>query len=213
MFMGLWIVVVLIAVAAAAGWSTNQGSSPPRTSAREILDQRLANGELAAAEHAERGTALGIESSTTGRDTWKPWAIVGIGAAVLLLIATLAVGSGWGWAGTGWMGEHMGWGGTTATSIAPHADAREVAVEAGDLWFAPDQIEVAAGEEVNLRVTNTGDAFHDLTVPAAGVMLDVEAGDEVVGGIRLDEPGTYDFYCSVPGHADAGMTGTIIVTD
>jgi uncharacterized cupredoxin-like copper-binding protein len=43
-------------------------------------------------------------------------------------------------------------------------------------------------------------------------MLDAEAGDEVVGGLRLDEPGTYEFLCSVPGHAEAGMRGEIVVT-
>lgn len=212
MFMGLWIVVVLVTVVAAAGWSSTQGPSAAttQTSARAILDQRLARGELTAIEHAERRAALGTEPDAR-RPTWRPWTVAGIGLTALLLLATLAFGTGWGWAGTGWMGDHMGWGGTAATT-APFGDAREVTVEAGDLWFQPDRIAVTAGEEVNLRVANTGAAFHDLTVPAADLMLDVEAGDAVVGGLRLDEPGTYEFYCSVPGHADAGMTGTIVAT-
>lgn len=27
----------------------------------------------------------------------------------------------------------------------------------------------------------------------------------------MQAPGTYAFYCSVPGHRDAGMTGTLLV--
>lgn len=91
--------------------------------------------------------------------TRQPWAVVGASVVVLLLLGALASGSGWGWAGTGWTGDHMGWGGTTATSAASYPDGREVTVEAGELWFEPARIEVAAGEEVNLRVANSADAL------------------------------------------------------
>jgi len=40
---------------------------------------------------------------------------------------------------------------------------------------------------------------------------DIEAGDSVAGGLPDVEPGAYDFYCSVPGHARAGMTGTLVI--
>jgi uncharacterized cupredoxin-like copper-binding protein len=29
--------------------------------------------------------------------------------------------------------------------------------------------------------------------------------------VRIDQPGTYRFVCTVEGHADAGMTGTLVV--
>lgn len=61
-------------------------------------------------------------------------------------------------------------------------------------------------------MTNTGGVFHDLTVPAADFRLDVEPGDEAVGGLTLQEPGTYEYFCSVPGHANGGMRGTLTVT-
>ena len=209
MFMGLWSVVVVVAVILVASQaSTSGGQSSRGSSAREILDQRLASGELTPDEHAARSAVLGVEDRS--RPRWSPAVVVGLGVAAVVATGLVAAwGSDW---NAGWMGSHMGWGTTTSADADPYPGAREVTVEAGDVWFEPDQVEVDVGEEVNLRVVNTGDAFHDLTVPAADVRLDVEAGDEVVGGLRLDEPGTYEFFCSVPGHAAAGMSGTITVT-
>lgn len=213
MFMGLWIVVVVAVVVAvvilvASQASTSGGQGSRGSAAREILDQRLASGELTPEEHAARSAVLGVDDRSRPRSS--PAVLVGLGLAAVVLTGLVAAwGSDW---NAGWMGSHMGWGTTTSTEAAPYPDAREVTVTAGDVWFEPGQVGIAAGEEVNLRVVNTGDAFHDLTVPAADVRLDVEAGDEVVGGLRLDEPGTYEFYCSVPGHAAAGMSGTITVT-
>ena len=31
------------------------------------------------------------------------------------------------------------------------------------------------------------------------------------GGLRIDEPGTYQSWCSITGHRAAGMKGTIVV--
>lgn len=215
MFMGPWVAILIIVgiAIATAGWAGNQ-SKTSQSSARQILDERLARGELTAAEHVERRGMLG--PGPGGGRNWRPWAIVGAGLALIVLVASLGFGSGfrsdWGWTGQSWMGSHMGWGTTTTSNVDTFVDAREVAIEAGDLWFKPDDIELESGEEVNLAVTNTGGVFHDLTVPAADFRLDVEPGDEAVGGLTLQEPGTYEYFCSVPGHANGGMRGIITVT-
>lgn len=36
-------------------------------------------------------------------------------------------------------------------------------------------------------------------------------GETVEGGLRADEAGQYTYYCSVAGHRDAGMEGTLVV--
>jgi heme/copper-type cytochrome/quinol oxidase subunit 2 len=94
---------------------------------------------------------------------------------------------------------------------APIPGAREVNVEAGDLWFEPDVIEIDAGEPVNVTVTSVGDVFHDFVVPELGIAFDLEPGTAVTVGLLVDEPGTYTFVCSVPGHETGGLRGTLIV--
>jgi plastocyanin len=95
----------------------------------------------------------------------------------------------------------------------PVAGARDVTVEAGDLYFEPDTLRVEAGEPANITVTNVGNAFHDFTVADLDFMIDVPAGATATGGLTVDEPGEYAFECTVPGHAAAGMTGTLVVTE
>ena len=42
--------------------------------------------------------------------------------------------------------------------------------------------------------------------------MHAKAGKTAMGGLRIDEAGTYKFWCTVAGHKKAGMTGTFTVT-
>lgn len=68
-----------------------------------------------------------------------------------------------------------------------------------------------AGATVNLMIDNDGAAFHDPTIPALDFILAANAGTEATGSLTIVEPGSYEFLCSVPGHAQVGMTGTLLV--
>jgi len=74
----------------------------------------------------------------------------------------------------------------------------------GDLMASPGPVE--------LVVTNEGTVQHDLTVEGTGVATKkLNGGDtETISLGNLPE-GEYTIFCSVSGHKEAGMTGTLVV--
>jgi manganese oxidase len=90
------------------------------------------------------------------------------------------------------------------------ASGGSVTVELTEFAIAPDPIEIGAGG--TLRVENLGAVPHNLSVVGQGVespMLNGgESADLPLAGL-VD--GAYEVICTVPGHADAGMRGTLDV--
>jgi uncharacterized cupredoxin-like copper-binding protein len=65
---------------------------------------------------------------------------------------------------------------------------------------------------VIIELRNEDPIFHDLEVEGiANVDVGARPGQTGEIRVRLPDPGTYEFICTVPGHADAGMTGTLTV--
>jgi uncharacterized cupredoxin-like copper-binding protein len=113
-------------------------------------------------------------------------------------------------------------------------DGQRLTVEAQDLAFSPTALEVTAGDPVNLTLQNNGALEHDFSImefpmegeaeETGGMDHDMGEGSEepelhIAAGAgqsaMLDftpsKPGTYEFWCTVPGHKEAGMTGTLVV--
>lgn len=84
----------------------------------------------------------------------------------------------------------------------------EIAVGATEFAFDPGSIDVSAGAETTITLTNKGTVEHDITVDALGVRIYATPGQTVSGTVTA-EAGTYEFYCSIPGHKQAGMVGTL----
>jgi len=149
------------------------------------------------------------------------YAILTVAMAVTLAACAPAGGSGGGMGGMGGMGSGSSRSGERDGSDEDHGvgeapppvpGAEALTVEADEMFFAPDQLSISAGEPVNVTVVNTGEVFHDFTVAERDFMLDLPAGATATGGLTIDRPGEYRFQCTVPGHAAAGMTGTLIVS-
>jgi plastocyanin len=86
-------------------------------------------------------------------------------------------------------------------------------VSALDNSFMPENIQVRAGTEVVW--TNKGRNEHD-ALHVDGGDWGVEVDDFQPGDVyshTFDEPGVYRYYCSIHGSTDAGMIGTVVVTD
>jgi len=88
--------------------------------------------------------------------------------------------------------------------------AREIKVKAGRFRYKPKTITIATGEDVTIAMKST-DLFHDFVVKGIGHVVGAERKKTGKGGLRIDESGTYKYWCSVPGHKAAGMKGKIIV--
>jgi uncharacterized cupredoxin-like copper-binding protein len=105
----------------------------------------------------------------------------------------------------------------------------QLSVEGTDrLAFEPAEFAVPAAEEVTLRLTAGEAVGHDFVIEgaeaqgAAGdqgnavasgdlAVAHADPGQTVTGTFTIDEPGTYEVYCSIPGHRKAGMAGTLTV--
>ena len=130
-----------------------------------------------------------------------PIALTAISAALLLAACGGASGDG----------AHGG-GHAASESVAEPVDgASEVTVNAVDIDFKPESIEIVAGEPVNVTVVNEGQTLHDFTLEEADVHVNVEAGEQKTTSMTIDEPGRYEALCTVESHAEAGMTVAVVV--
>lgn len=97
--------------------------------------------------------------------------------------------------------------------VTPPADgARSIDIRAGDLSFAPAALELVAGEDIAVTLSST-DVEHNLVIDDVDFFVEAEAGERQTSGLRIDTPGTYTAYCSIPGHRAAGMEMTVTVTE
>jgi uncharacterized cupredoxin-like copper-binding protein len=101
---------------------------------------------------------------------------------------------------------------TTSSSAAPSTQALDLEVTARDLSFTPTELDIPAVGTTRIVLRNQGFAVHNLTVDALGIQAVAPRGG--VAEVTLTDPplGTYEFYCSVSGHREAGMVGTLVVS-
>jgi nitrite reductase (NO-forming) len=99
----------------------------------------------------------------------------------------------------------------TDAGASAGAAATAVTVTAGDLFFDPKELTIAAGTDVQVTFTNGGALAHDWVVKDQNIGTDLQnpGGTQT---ITVNLPaGDYQYICSVPGHAEAGMVGTLHV--
>lgn len=79
------------------------------------------------------------------------------------------------------------------------------------LAFEPSRLSASAGE-VLIELTAEEADRHTFTIEELNdrEVVEAAAGQTESGTVEL-EPGTYTFYCSVPGHREAGMEGRLTV--
>jgi plastocyanin len=76
--------------------------------------------------------------------------------------------------------------------------------------FSASTLRAPAGR-VSVTLANRDPFVHNITIDALHVQI-VAGGNQAREGSFTAAPGTYTFYCSIPGHRAAGMVGTLTVT-
>lgn len=82
-------------------------------------------------------------------------------------------------------------------------------VVATEMAFTPDAVAVDAGD-IEVAMTNDGSILHDLRIDDQSFILEAVPDETVSGEVTL-EAGSYAFFCSIPGHREAGMEGVLEV--
>ncbi|MHB8619868.1 MAG: cupredoxin domain-containing protein [Chloroflexota bacterium] len=103
----------------------------------------------------------------------------------------------------------------TANGTATVSAGQPATVQALDaLKWQPNTLIAKPGATITIDVKNSGAIAHDFLSPALGVAkaVPLPAGQSVpITFTAPTQPGTYQFWCSVPGHGEAGMVGEVIV--
>lgn len=84
-------------------------------------------------------------------------------------------------------------------------------VRASEMMYEPSAVAVEAGD-VEVVLHNEGGMLHDVRIEDAPLVVEANPGDTATGEVSL-EPGRYQFFCSLPGHRDAGMEGVLEVRE
>lgn len=131
----------------------------------------------------------------------------------VLLIALLAALAGCGGGDDDDDGAQATQAETTPDSGGASQTLQIEADPSGALRFTTDSLQANAGE-VTIVMENPSSVPHNVAIKGGGVD---EKGEIVGNGEKSEvsatvEPGSYEFYCSVPGHEAAGMKGELTVS-
>lgn len=116
---------------------------------------------------------------------------------------------------------------------APSQGAQQITIEANEFKFQPATIEVSKDRPVKLTMRNKGTVEHDwaiMKIPMMGMKESGAVSHDTSGSAGKPElhmsamtgqvaeveftptqAGTYQIVCTVAGHKEAGMVGTLIV--
>lgn len=104
-----------------------------------------------------------------------------------------------------------GGGGPQGGATPPPAGASTVNVTETEFKFDPKAMTAKAGQ-VTFQVKNAGSVEHNFIVEGTSIKLEgIQPGQTKPASTTL-AAGTYKVLCTIPGHQEAGMTGTLTVT-
>jgi len=98
---------------------------------------------------------------------------------------------------------------TTPTSTV---QTQKITVEGSEFAFTPSTFTLKKGQQAEITFKNTGAFPHNLTIAGLNIQTKtIQPGDQDTIQFTPDKTGQFSFMCTVPGHADKGMKGTLTV--
>ena len=91
-------------------------------------------------------------------------------------------------------------------------DAYEVTIKMSEYTISPSVISINAQKDTTFILKNLGFTTHSFVIDELDIYSGViPPGESKTVNFTAEEPGEYDFYCSVGNHRDNGMEGILIV--
>ena len=84
--------------------------------------------------------------------------------------------------------------------------------DAEGAWFSVKEMSVKKGDHVRVKVTNTA-GVHNFTLDEFSIAKNLPLNQDVTIDFTADKVGTFQYYCSIPGHRARGQVGTLVVTE
>jgi len=78
--------------------------------------------------------------------------------------------------------------------------------------FSPNEITVNKGDKVRIKITNIK-GTHDFKIDEFGVYTETPLNQEMTVEFIADKSGSFEYYCTKPGHRQNGHWGTLKVLD
>lgn len=105
-------------------------------------------------------------------------------------------------------------GGSGGASGGSSGGSAALTLEATDIKWDKNTLNATAGQDVTITVNNKGQLQHDLVVglPSGEVTTNaVDAGKTGKVSFKAPAAGSYDYWCTIPGHKEAGMVGKLVI--
>jgi plastocyanin len=146
-------------------------------------------GSLVAFLEVRRGRPIWTRA---GRASWLIIVVNGVvlGAAATSLLAGVASAGG---------------------GVVTDAPTTTGVVTVENTMFVETSLTMTNGEVLGLFVINKDGIEHTFDIDSLGIHVQLPPESTTAVAIKPTGPGRLEFYCSVPGHRDAGMVGTINV--
>jgi nitrite reductase (NO-forming) len=96
-------------------------------------------------------------------------------------------------------------------SASPAAGGGDVTVVMVDIAYEPTEFTIPADTDVVVSLPNEGQLEHNFVIDELNIASETIPGGETTSVTINAAAGEYEYYCSIPGHREAGMVGTLTV--